>query len=573
MAFALVVAACGDDDDVTPTQAPPPAATDAPPPAATDAPTPPPATSAPDQPPAAFVGKSVVNQDGCTDDPSGPIINTIEATGEFEVTFSLCKSLPTFRQIAGFGVLAIQPEEYILSTGGGGEQLLRNPIGTGPFQLAAWEAGSQIVLSRNPNYWGTQPNYDTLVVRWQAESAARLISLQTGTADMIAKLGPEDFGTVQANADLTFLQGNSPNILYLGMTSNFAPFDDVRVRRAVAMGIDRQRLVDNFFPSGSSVATHFTPCSVPGGCAGDPWYDFDPVAAKALLTDAGFPDGFSTSIYYRDVVRDYLPGPPFVAVEFQTQLRENLGIEVEIVEMESGAFIEESNAGRLNGFHMLGWTGDYPHVSNFLDGHFGPSINQFGPPHPEIFGPLGEGQPLTDIDEINRVYGQANNAIKDLVPMVPIAWAGFAAASLASVENSHVVLFGPPNFDKMDPGKDTLVYIQSAEPISLYCADETDGETFDVCLQVVEALLGYDLVTGEVIPKLANDCVSNDTLDVWTCDLRRGVTFHDGSTFDANDVVVSWQAGIDASSPTHVGNTGAFTYYGYLFNNVINIPG
>jgi ABC-type transport system substrate-binding protein len=557
--FALVVAACGDDDEPTATTPAPTTAA----PATTPAP-----TMAP------FTGKSVVNDAGCAADGSGSIINKIEATDRYEVTFTLCKPTPAFRQIAAFGVFGIQPEEYLTSTGGGGEQLLRNPVGTGPFELNTWEAGSQVVLDRFEDYHGTQAVVDRLVVQWQAESAARLNALNAGTVDVIAKLGPDDFDTVKDDANLQFLPGASPNIFYLGMTNTFPPFDDVNVRKAIAMGIDRQRIVDNFYPAGSSVATHFTPCNVPGGCAGEAWYDYDPATARQMLRDAGVPEGFETAIYYRDVVRDYLPGPGFVAVEIQTQLRENLGIEAEVIEMESGAFIEESQAGRLNGFHMLGWTGDYPHVTNFLDFHFGPEVTQFGTSHPEITGPLGEGQPLTDIDEINEVYARANNAIKELVPMVPVAWGGFAAAALGSVDDAAaaVTLFGPPDFASMDPGKDTLVYMQSAEPISLYCADESDGESFDVCLQVIEPLLGYDVFTGEVIPKLANDCVSNADLTVWTCDLKQGVVFHDGSSFDANDVIVSWQAGIDASSPLHVGNTGAWTYYTYLWNDLINKP-
>ena len=66
------------------------------------------------------------------------------------------------------------------------------------------------------------------------------------------------------------------------------PWDDENVRKAIAMGIDRKRIVDNFYPEGSEVATHFTPCSVPFGCEGDDWYDFDAAAGKKLLTDAGF---------------------------------------------------------------------------------------------------------------------------------------------------------------------------------------------------------------------------------------------------------------------------------------------
>ena len=79
----------------------------------------------------------------------------------------------------------------------------------------------------------------------------------------------------------------------------------------------------------------------------------------------------------RDVFRGYLPEPGIVAVEFQSQLRDNLGIDVEVVVMESGEFIDESTNGRLDGFYLLGWGADYPHVTNFLDFHFSASNPQY----------------------------------------------------------------------------------------------------------------------------------------------------------------------------------------------------
>jgi len=74
------------------------------------------------------------------------------------------------------------------------------------------------------------------------------------------------------------------------------------------------------------------------------------------------------------------------------------------------------------------------------------------------------------------------------------------------------------------------------------------------------------------VPALATECAPNDDLTVWTCSLRAGVTFHDGSAFDANDVIVSYTAGLDASSPLHVGVTGSWVYYDYIFGGLINPP-
>jgi len=343
------------------------------------------------------------------------------------------------------------------------------------------------------------------------------------------------------------------------------------VRKAVAMGIDRQRIIDNFYPEGSIVANHFTPCSIPGGCEGEEWYDFDADAAKAMLADAGYPDGFETSIYYRDVFRGYLPEPSLVAVEFQTQLAENLGITADVVVMESGEFIAESTDGNLDGFYLLGWGADYPHVTNFLDFHFGSGNPQFGDTFPEIYEPLEEAAQIANAADAASLYEQANNAIKELVPMVPIAHGAAANAARADVAGAYVPPFGATRFMFLDPGgRDVLVFMQNNEPISLYCADETDGESLFPCTQVVETLLRYKQDSGDTEPALANGCTGNEDATVWICDLREGVTFHDGSAFDANDVVASWATGIDASNPNHVGNTGGFDYYSYLWDGLMN---
>ena len=100
--------------------------------------------------------------------------------------------------------------------------------------------------------------------------------------------------------------------------------------------------------------------------------------------------------------------------------------------------------------------------------------------------------------------------------------------------------------------------------------DEADGESLDACKMVTEGLYKYDEF-GVAQPTLATECTANEDATVWTCTLREGVTFQDGSTVDANDVVRSWDAGVNAASPYHTGNTGAFTYPSYLFDALMNL--
>jgi ABC-type transport system substrate-binding protein len=547
--FALVAAACGGtaDDEPTTTTAGEPAATET-----TAAPT----TTEPAEPSADFEGTSL--EAGCD---YGGKINTITAVDELTVEFDLCSPDPAFLPKLAFGVFGIQPAEHLEATGG---SPLDNPIGTGPYSLNEWVRGDSIIYDRYDDYYGTVAPHATAVLRWATESAGRLLELQSGTVDGITFPGTEDLETIESDPNLQLLDKPEPNIFYMGFTNTFEPWNDVNVRKAVALGIDRQRLVDTFYPPGSETASHFTPCSVENGCEGDSWYDFDPDAARQMLADAGYPDGFETAIYYRDVTRGYLPTPGDVAADIQAQLAENLGITAEVVVVESGEFIQTSSAGGYDGIHLLGWTGDYPHVTNFLDFHFAETNAQFGDPYPEIYEPLAAAAKLASAEEAAPLYAEANNAIKELVPMVPVAHSAASFAAAADVNGAYAPPWGQVMFNRWDNGTDTLVFMQGNEPISLYCADETDGESLRACAQVVEALYSY-AEDGSVQPQLATECVPNEELTNWVCSLRSGVTFHDGSAFDANDVVASFSAGLDASSPLHTGNSGVFEYYDYLW--------
>ncbi|TFH35618.1 MAG: peptide ABC transporter substrate-binding protein [Anaerolineales bacterium] len=505
----------------------------------------------------------------------GGLFEKIEAVDRYTVVFDLCNPFPAFLSTLAFSVFSIYPEEWIAATAGPETRTaegLDAPVGTGPYRVKEWVRGESLILERNPEYWGEPGIVDTVVFRWSSEGAARLLELQSGTVDGIDNPSPDDFAVIKADSSLQLFERQALNIFYVGITNSFPPFDDIRVRQAVGMGIDRQRIVDNFYPPGSSVASHFTPCVIPNACEGEDWYDFDPAAAKALLADAGYPNGFETTIYYRDVFRSYLPEPGRVAEELQAQFAENMGITANIVVMESGAFIEASGRGELDGVHLLGWNADYPHVTNFLDFHAGRNVLQFGPPYPEVYEQLEAGAQIVDEAEAAPIYAAANDAIKKFVPFVPIAHGGSGVAYRADVVGGHASPLGNEYFAVIDPGgRDTFVWMQNAEPISLFCADETDGESLRPCEQITQALYSYEVAGTATEPGLATSCEPNETLDLWTCVLREGVKFSDGSTFDANDVVATFTMGLDASSPLHVGNTNIWEYYGYLWG-LMNVP-
>ncbi len=487
--------------------------------------------------------------------------------------FTLCTSDVAFPSKVAFTPFQIQSAKYLDATKGGGD-LVEKPLGTGPYMLDTWQKGDSIILKKNPNYNGPNKAFaDTVIFKWNKEAAQRLLELQAGTVDGIDNPEPAAYDQIAADANIKLYPRAALNIFYIGFNNTKPPFDNEKVRQAIAMGIDRQRIVDNFYPKGSVVASHFTPCDILGGCEGEEWYKFDAAAAKQLLTDAGFPNGFETDLSYRSVVRGYLPQPDQVAQDIQAQLKANLNITVKLNVMESTAFIDASHKGQV-GLHLLGWGADYPDQTDFLDYHFGQGATaQFGKTFPDIVDVLKKAATTVDPEARKKLYAEANGLVKKHAPMVPIAHGGSATVFKADVKGAHASPLTNEYFAVMDPcGRKQLVWSQNAEPGGIYCADETDGESLRVCEQIGEALLSYKIGGTDVEAGLADMPKSNADLTEWTFTLRKDAKFSDGTPVTAKDVVATYAAQWDAKNPNHKGRTGDFAYFSTLFGAFLNAP-
>ena len=364
--LALLVAACGDDAVETTTTTAGPTTTAAP-----------------------FEALSF----SAPDCEYGGEFKTIEAVDALTVRFELCVPDVAFRSKVAFSAFGIHSSDYLEETGGGGDALISNPVGTGPYMLEQWDRGNQLTHDANPSYWGEPAIAETLVFRWSTEAAQRLVELQSGSVDGIDNIGPEDFATVANDPTCALIERPALNIFYIGFNNTFPPLDNEQVRQALAMAIDKQRIIDNFYPAGSSVAEQFLPAAI-SATPRATWYEYNLQTARDMLAAAGFPDGFDIELSYRDVVRGYLPQPAVVAVDIQAQLAE-IGVNVTLNVMESGAFIDAADAGELP-MHLLGWGADYPDATNFLDYHFGAGSDQFGNQFDEITGRCSPRRALAD---------------------------------------------------------------------------------------------------------------------------------------------------------------------------------
>ena len=510
----------------------------------------------------------------------GGNLKSISAPDPMTVVFTMCAPDVAFLQKVAFSVFAVNYSGWIEEHAPAGT--IKDSLnGTGPYKLDEWRRGDSLLYSAFENYWSDEyPLVPNAVLRWASESGARLQALQGGNVTGITLVGPNDFETVSNDSALQLSlppAGENLNTLFIGFNHDIEPWDDVNVRRAVALAVDRQRLVDNFYPDGSEIATHFTPCAIEFACEGDAWFETGTEAAReearTLLEGAGLADGITTTIQYRNVFRGYLPQPPLVAQDLAEQLQE-VGITATVEEQESGTFIGNANEGALEGIFLLGWGADYPEVTNFMDYHFGPgATSAFGTPYPEVATPLSRGNATADEAARRAAYTEANDALQQVVPMLPAVHGAFANAYLAGTTGG---LISPISNEVMwaiqPPSGDQVVLMQNAEPIGLYCADETDGESLRACEQSMEGLYSYAPGTSDVEPALATACEPNDDASVWTCTLREGVTFHDGATFEAEDVVLSYAVQWDAAHELRKGNTGAFEYWPGLWGGVLNAP-
>jgi peptide/nickel transport system substrate-binding protein len=531
---------------------------------ATAAPTAVPATAAPTVP--AF---TALKQEA-PDCSYGGEIKSIEAPDASTVVINLCAPDPAFLAKVAFASNEILPKSLLDSTGGDAAKISANPIGTGPFMLKEWVRGDHMTLVPNPNYWGPKPSINTMILKQSKEPAQRLLELQSGNADGIALVGTDDIPTVKADPNLTFYPTPATDTLYFGMNNQMPPFDKEEVRQAFAMAIDKQRIVDNFFPVGSTVAEQFVyPELKPGFTDGLTWYPYDQAKAKQMLTDAGFDFNQTINFSYREASRSYAPQPGKIAQDLQAQLAQ-IGVKIKLDVQESGTLLQNSKEGKLT-FFLLGWGEDYPDATDWYDYHLSENHLDFGKAYPDIVAAMTKAGQSADPAVRQGYYDTVNQLIKQHVPFIPIAHGAAGNAYKASVKN---VIEGPynENFPYMQTANGQLVYLGTAEPISLWCGDEEDGETLRACQLIFEPLMRYKYGSSATEPALAESFTANSDLTQFTFKLRQGVKWSDGSAFTSADVFATYTAMWDVKNVNHKGNTGTFQYWTGLFGSLLNAP-
>ena len=316
-----------------------------------------------------------------------------------------------------------------------------HPIGTGPFEFVSWTRNDRLVLKRNEDYWGDKAKLDELIIRPIADNAARLQALQSGEIQGYDLVEPQDITTLEGDENLEVIDRPAFNVAYVGFNIAKKPTDDAKVRQAIAYGLDRQAVVDNFYSGRAEVATQFMPPEVVGYADDVTTYEFDPEKAKQILQDAGYELPVPLEFWYpTDVSRPYMPDPKRNFEAFAASLNKS-GFKVTAKSAPwNPDYLGRADEGNAGNLRLLGWTGDYGDADNFIGTFFQSPQKAWGTtttPLTEIEDLLDEAEIETEESKREELYQEANRQIMDQLPGVPYAHSRPALAFTANV-NGYV---------------------------------------------------------------------------------------------------------------------------------------
>jgi ABC-type transport system substrate-binding protein len=289
-------------------------------------------------------------------------LSGITVVDPYTLKIELSRPDATFLHVMAINFAFAVPKEEVEKYG---QDFGTHPVGTGAFKMQEWKLGQHVVYVRNPDYYKPGlPRLDKIVFEVGQEPTVALLRLQRGEVDILGDgIPPARFLQVKndpKNADL-IIEGGQLHTGYVSMNVRIKPFDNKKVRQAVNMAINKQRIC-KIINNRAVPANQPLPPAMPGYDKNYEGYPFDPAKAKALLAEAGFPNGFTTELYANNTDPN-----PRIAQAIQRDLAE-IGIKAEIKTLAQSTVIaaggEEDQAPMIWSGGMA-WIADFPDPSNF----------------------------------------------------------------------------------------------------------------------------------------------------------------------------------------------------------------
>ena len=288
-------------------------------------------------------------------------VSGIEVVDPRTVRFTLKAPDASFLHKLALNFAHVVPREAVEAAAG---DFGHQPVGTGGFKLKEWVLGQRLVLERNPDYFEAGlPYLDEITFQVGVDPNVAFLRLQRGEVDILGDGIPSArFSEVMADPELSQLvaQGEQLQTGYVTINTQMEPFTDVRVRRALNMAINKERIV-RIINNRAVSAKEILPPAMPGYADDYEGYPYDPEGAKALLAEAGYPDGFDTVLYAYNVAPN-----DRIAQAIQQDLSQ-IGVRAELRTQAQSTVIEAGGAGEapLVWSGGMAWIADYPDPNNF----------------------------------------------------------------------------------------------------------------------------------------------------------------------------------------------------------------
>ncbi len=307
-----------------------------------------------------------------------------------------------------------------------------HPIGTGPFKLETFEPNNRLVLTRFDDYWGDKAKLDKLIFKPIADGPARRQALESGEIQGYVLVAAEDLGALKAS-NFQILERPAFNVGYVGFNTAKPPFDNPKIRQAIAYALNREALVTAKYPPGAEVAKEFMPPDLFGYAPDVMTYDYDVDKAKALIKESGVANPKLEFWYPTGVSRPYMPDPVANFQAFSADLTAAGFTVVPKSAPWNPDYLNAVDSGQT-GMRLLGWTGDFGDPDNFIGTFFRTKQSAWGPLEKSIYTDLEAARQESDPDARTELYKAANKKIMEFLPGVPYVHTKPALAFAAGVD-------------------------------------------------------------------------------------------------------------------------------------------
>ena len=288
------------------------------------------------------------------------------------------------------------------ATEAAGDQFGMDPavtVGTGPFEFSSWSFNNQLVLTRNEDYWKGASGLPGVVIKIIPDTETQSMMFESGELDILdLDYAADSVDRFTETYPDQIVQGPRVGIVYFTMNFNKEPFQDVRVRKAVQMSIDRQAILDALYGGRGQVEQGIFPHGLIGFNPDQEEIKYDPEAAKALLAEAGYADGFDMEIAADSSASDTMT----MALEIISDQLAEVGIRAEIKNYDESTWLETRKSGELGSF-MSTWSADYNDPDNFIYTFFGNEektrIRSINYPDTEVMERVAKARTIVNEDE------------------------------------------------------------------------------------------------------------------------------------------------------------------------------